>query len=71
MPEKLKGMKKISALAAKAAKQSRKTHDPVALTRKSLSGERSMLLKLEEEVQTEIEERISKVLDKQKEELQS
>ncbi|MFC2161897.1 thiamine pyrophosphate-dependent dehydrogenase E1 component subunit alpha [Acidobacteriota bacterium] len=70
-PEKLKGMKKISALAAKAAKQSRKIHDPVALTRKSLSGERIMLLKLEEEVKTEIEERINEVLNKQKENLQS
>ncbi len=69
--EKLKGMKKISALAAKAAKQSQKSHDPVALTRKSLSGERSRLSNLEEEVKTEIEERISEVLNPKKEELQS
>jgi pyruvate dehydrogenase E1 component alpha subunit len=69
--ERLKGMKKISALAAKAVKQSRKNHDPVALTRKSLSGEKSRLLKLEEEVKTETEKRLSEALDTQKEEFYS
>ncbi len=69
--ERLKGMKKISALASKAAKQRRKSHDPVAVTRKSLTGEKRRLLTLEEEVKTEIEERISAVLEHKKEEGQS
>ncbi len=68
--ERIKGMKKISALAAEAAKQSRKSHDPVALTRKKLSGEKNRLRNLEEEVKTEIEERISEVLDICKEKMQ-
>jgi TPP-dependent pyruvate/acetoin dehydrogenase alpha subunit len=67
--EKLKGMKKISALVIKASKQSKKGHDPVALTRKSLLGEKNKLLGLEEEVKTEIEKKISEVLDTQKEEM--
>jgi TPP-dependent pyruvate/acetoin dehydrogenase alpha subunit len=69
--ERLKGMKTISALAAKAVKQSRKSCDPVVLTRQSLSGEKSRLLKLEEEVKSEIGERLSEVLDTPKIELQS
>jgi pyruvate dehydrogenase E1 component alpha subunit len=60
--EKLKGMKTISVLAAKAAKQSRKSADPLALTRKKLSGEVSRLLKLEAEVRTEIQDKINEVL---------
>ena len=46
--EKLKGMKTISVLVAKAAKQSRKSDDPLALTRKKLSSEGTRLLKLED-----------------------
>ena len=60
--EKLKGMKTISVLAAKAAKQSRKSNDPLEVTRKNLSGEVSRLLKLEAEVRTEIQDKINEVL---------
>lgn len=67
--ERIKAVKKISALAAKAAQQSRKSHDPVALARKKLSGEKSQLRKLEEEVKTEVEERINEVLDTCKQEV--
>ncbi|MFQ6038709.1 MAG: thiamine pyrophosphate-dependent dehydrogenase E1 component subunit alpha, partial [Candidatus Aminicenantales bacterium] len=36
-PEKLRGIKKISALAAKATRQRRKSHDPLEVVRKRLS----------------------------------
>ncbi len=68
LTERLKGMKKISGLAAKAAKQSRKSQDPLAITRKKLSGERNKLLKLENEVRTEIEEKTSRILTTRKSE---
>jgi TPP-dependent pyruvate/acetoin dehydrogenase alpha subunit len=68
--ERIKGVKTISALAAEASRQSRKSHDPVALTRKKLSGGRSRLKKLEEEVKTEIEERTREVLESYKKEVQ-
>jgi pyruvate dehydrogenase E1 component alpha subunit len=64
--ERVKAIKTISSLAVKAAKQSRKSQDPVVLTRKILSGERSRLLKLEDEVKARIGERINDVLDSQK-----
>jgi TPP-dependent pyruvate/acetoin dehydrogenase alpha subunit len=67
--ERLKGMKKISVLAVEASKQSRKSHDPVALARKRLLGEKGKLLRLEEDVKTEIEKRASEVLDTRKEEV--
>lgn len=69
--ERLKGIKRISALAAEAARQSRKSQDPMTLTRKRLSSEKNRLRKLEEEVKTEVEETVNRVLDAYREKVQT
>ncbi len=60
--ERVRSLARISSLAAFASKQTRTRHDPLALARRRLTADKIRLMKLEEEVRAEVEEKLGSVL---------